>query len=160
MEKSSTKTQVSAGGVAYRETDGKVEVALISVGEYRRWQLPKGMVNQGETPEQAALREVREEAGINTQLEGYLDKIEYWYYAHKGQNQIRFHKYVHFYLLRYLSGDVRDHDHEVEDARWVEIHEAINTLTFEDEKKLVSKAQVLISSGPSSPAQENANGTP
>src|SRR5829696_1948788 len=59
-----TETQVSAGGAAFRKTATGLEVALISVGNPPRWQLPKGLVDSGETPEVAAVREVREEAGI------------------------------------------------------------------------------------------------
>ena len=59
-----TKEQVSAGGVVYRRSGGRAEVALISVGEPARWQLPKGLVGRGETPLEAALREVEEETGL------------------------------------------------------------------------------------------------
>jgi 8-oxo-dGTP pyrophosphatase MutT (NUDIX family) len=147
MGEFSTKMQVSAGGVAFRQEGGRVEVVLISVGEDRRWQLPKGLVNRGETPEQAALREVREEAGIETELVDFLDKIEYWYFAKRGGSRVRFHKFVHFFLLRYLSGDVNDHDQEVNEARWLEIDQAIETLTFEDEQELVRKARETLKKG-------------
>jgi 8-oxo-dGTP diphosphatase len=141
MERLITKNQISAGGIAYRQEDGKIEVALIAAGERRRWQLPKGLVNQGETPEQAAVREVREEAGIETELLSFLNKIEYWYFSNHGKERVRYHKFVHFYLLRYLTGDVNNHDFEVEEARWVDIDQAIEMLVFEDEKKLVRKAR-------------------
>ncbi len=139
-----TETQVSAGGVAFRRPPGALEVALISVGPGARWQLPKGMVADGETHEQAALREVREEAGIDTELIAPIDRVEYWFYAtHKGQ-RVRFHKYVYFFLLRYRGGDVADHDHEVNEARWVEIERALALLAFESDRKLVARARELI----------------
>src|SRR5262245_11141902 len=119
-----TKTQVSAGGVAFRLQEGQIEVALISVGENERWQLPKGLVGQEEDHETTALREVREETGLETELVQFIDKIEYWYYSGAGAKRIRFHKFVYFYLLRYLGGDVKNHDHEVNEARWIEINEA------------------------------------
>src|ERR1700690_2736207 len=75
------KFQISAGGVAFRRQAGQIEVALISVGSGPRWQLPKGMVNPDETNEIAAQREVREEAGIDTELGALIDRVEYWYYA-------------------------------------------------------------------------------
>jgi 8-oxo-dGTP pyrophosphatase MutT (NUDIX family) len=139
-----TETQVSAGGVAFRRRRGKVEIALISVGEQARWQLPKGIVGRDEPPESAALREVREEAGIETELIGPLDTIEYWYVSSKRGQRVRFHKFVHFYLARYRSGDVRDHDHEVNEARWVSIDEASDLLAFASEKKIVQRAKELI----------------
>jgi 8-oxo-dGTP pyrophosphatase MutT (NUDIX family) len=134
-----TKLQISAGGVAFRTVEGRIEVALISVGEDNRWQLPKGIVDKGESTETAAVREVREEAGVNTRPLSLIDKIEYWYHG-KGE-RVRYHKFVYFYLLRYESGDVTNHDDEVNEARWVEIDEAIGMLAFESEKRIVEKAR-------------------
>ncbi len=144
MSKVSTKLQFSAGGVAFRKQDGQVEVALISVGEDNRWQLPKGLVDKGESTEVAAIREVREEAGIDTEMVTRIDKVEYWYFWKENGQRIRYHKFVYFYLLRYKSGDVRDHDHEVNEARWVVIDDAIKILAFDSEKKIVEKAKELI----------------
>ena len=142
--KSPTKTQISAGGVAFRSNGNQVEVALISVGESRRWQLPKGIVNIDESTETAALREVREETGLNTDLIELIDKVEYWYYATEKGQRVRYHKYVYFYLLRFKSGDVADHDHEVTEARWVSIEEASTMLAFKSEQDVVVKARSLI----------------
>ncbi len=144
MASISTQTQVSAGGVAYRLDRDPVQVALISVGEEQRWQLPKGLINQGESKEEAALREVREEAGIDTRLEGLIDKIEYWYYSKGKEQRVRFHKYVYFFLLRYISGDVADHDQEVNEACWAGIDEASTMLAFESEKKILAQAKEMI----------------
>lgn len=142
MPKVPTKLQISAGGVAFRNLNRKVEVALISVGPANRWQLPKGIVDKGESNETAAVREVREEAGVNTSLVSLIDKTEYWY-NDKSQN-VRFHKFVYFFLLRYESGDVADHDDEVNEARWVEINEATELLAFDSERKIVEKAATMI----------------
>lgn len=137
-----TKPQISAGGVAFRTMKGRVEVALISVGSENRWQLPKGIVDKGESTEAAALREVREEAGIVTNPLNLIDKTEYWYYDRR--QRVRFHKFVYFYLLRYESGKVTDHDDEVNEARWVEIDDAIKMLAFDSERKVVEKAKTMI----------------
>jgi 8-oxo-dGTP pyrophosphatase MutT (NUDIX family) len=144
MSKVPTKLQFSAGGVAYRERDAQLEVALISVGDDGRWQLPKGLIDKGESTEDAAVREVREEAGIDTEVVERLDKVEYWYFWKEDDQRVRYHKYVYFYLLRYKSGDVRDHDDEVNEARWVSIDDAIKMIAFDGEKKIVEKVRELI----------------
>lgn len=147
MSQVPTQLQISAGGVAYRKRRGRIDVAIISVGEENRWQLPKGIVDKGESTEAAAMREVREEAGIETEAIELLDKAEYWYYGKNRAGRVRFHKFVYFYLLRYKSGDVRDHDHEVNEARWVSINEAVDMLAFSSEKKIVERAREIIEAG-------------
>lgn len=144
MSKVPTKLQISAGGVAFRKQGGQLEVALISVGVTNRWQLPKGIVDKGESTEDAAVREVREEAGVDTEVIDRIDKVEYWYVAKEKGGRVRYHKFVYFYLLRYKAGDVSDHDDEVNEARWVEINDAIKLLAFESEKRIVEKAKELI----------------
>ena len=136
---------MSAGGVVFRRRGSLVEVALISVGEERRWQLPKGIVDAGETAEAAALREVREETGLSAEIVAPLEAVEYWYFS-KGAatRRVRYHKLVHFFLMRYESGDVADHDAEVNEARWVEIGEAARSLTFKSERKVVEEARALV----------------
>lgn len=146
MNKVPTKLQISAGGVAYREQDAGIEIALISVGDDNRWQLPKGLVDKGEATEHAAVREVREEAGIDSEVIERLDKVEYWYFWNEDEQRVRYHKYVYFYLLRYKSGDVQDHDREVNEARWFKINDSINVLAFDSEKKIVEKARELLES--------------
>lgn len=140
-----TQEQVSAGGVVFRRRDAGVEVVLISVGEKSRWQLPKGLVGRNESPEQAALREVREETGCECELIAPVETAEYWYVgtARTG-GRVRFHKFVHFYLMRYVSGDVRDHDQEVNEARWFEIADACAALAFKSERQVAARARDLI----------------
>ncbi len=144
MSRVSTRTQVSAGGVAFRKKGSRTEVVIVSIGNNHRWQLPKGIVNTGESLESAAMREVREETGVETEMIGAIDKVEYWYYSIDRGERVRFHKFVHFYLLRYKSGDVRNHGWEVNEARWVEIDKACQMLAFKSEREIVKRAKAMI----------------
>jgi len=142
--KAPVKEQVSAGGVVFRGPTGSVEVVIVSVGGQNRWQLPKGLVEKGENPEITAVREAREEAGVDSEVVQPIETIEYWYVGLDNGVRVRFHKRVHFYLLRYLSGDTGDHDWEVNEARWVPIEEATTQLTFDNERRVMEKARELI----------------
>ena len=139
-----TLPQISAGGVVYRLKNGHPEVVLISVGNPPRWQLPKGMIDRGESAEIAARREVQEEAGVDSELLEPLETIEYWYFANQRGRRVRFHKQVHFFLFRYLTGDPANHDHEVSEARWVDLAEAEEMVRFDSEKKVLRRAKELI----------------
>ncbi len=136
-----SRTEASAGGVIYRSGEsGPIEVALIRTHE-RRWQLPKGWIEVGEAPEHAAMREVREEAGVEGEVVGPIDKIEYTFTSTYDPEPAIVHKTVMFFLLRYTSGSTDDHDDEVIEARWVSIHDAQRMLAFRDEKRMVSMAE-------------------
>jgi len=104
------KYEVSAGGLVLRWNGSSLEALLIGRGEPRVWSLPKGHVEAKETHEQAALREVREETGCWAEILSKLSDISYWFYL----NRTKHKKSVHFYLMRYLSGDTANHDHEVD----------------------------------------------
>jgi len=138
------KDQTSAGGVVFRRDQGLVEVVIVAVGGNNRWQLPKGLVDKGESPEITAVREAREEGGVSSQVVQPIETIEYWYVGLDNGTRVRFHKRVHFYLLRYLSGDTKDHDWEVNEARWVPIEGAKNQLVFDNERQVMERARELI----------------
>ncbi|MGJ3247375.1 MAG: NUDIX hydrolase [Elainellaceae cyanobacterium] len=137
----------SAGGVVFRNRNATFDIILISVGESRRWQLPKGLIDDGETLEATALREVKEETGTTAELLQPIDAIDYWYYGDSNGERVRHHKVVHFFLMKYQSGDVADHDDEVHEAQWTEINRAIALLAFDSEKNVVKRAYTLARSG-------------
>ena len=112
-----TKDQVSAGGVAFCQIRSKIQTEIVSGKPSLRWQLPKGIADPGETPDVTALREVREKAGVETNLLELIEFVQYWYQRVQYGKRIRHHKFVHFYLLEYTGGDVKDHDHEIAEAR-------------------------------------------
>jgi 8-oxo-dGTP diphosphatase len=139
-----TLEQRSAGGVVYRYNGASREVVIIKMLPEMRWQLPKGLIDEGETSEQAALREVREESGIEAELVSPIDAIQYWFTAEWNGERRRIHKFVQFYLMKYRAGDVNDHDHEVEEARWTTIDTALSMLNFQSERDIVSKAVAIL----------------
>jgi uncharacterized protein involved in tolerance to divalent cations/ADP-ribose pyrophosphatase YjhB (NUDIX family) len=138
-----TVREVSAGGVMYRKNSDQIQIALIHVRN--RWGLPKGHVEEGERIEETALREVREETGLEGRVVKKLGDIRYAYRDKTKEDEpIRIYKRVHFYLLRYLKGDVRDHDHEVDEARWFPMDQVIKNLKFATERKMVHRALSIL----------------
>lgn len=131
--------QRSAGGVVYQERDGDMWVALIATKEGRMWGLPKGLIEKGEGPLQAALREVREEAGLLGEPVAGLGCIEYWF-RDSGAKALC-HKFVHYYLLSYTGGDVGDHGWEVDEARWFRVDQAMQRCSYENEREVLAKAR-------------------
>ena len=134
---SATSTEVSAGGVVVRDDEVIVIVPTRRAADGRKvLALPKGHVDPGETPAQAAQREVREEAGVDAVLVGRLGEVRYWYQ----RNGRKIPKLVTFFLFDYRAGDVADHDSEVEQARWIPLEEAARTLTYKGEREMVERA--------------------
>ena len=139
-----TRNEASAGGVVFRLGDGGgFDVVLIRTHE-GRWQLPKGWIEDGESMDQTALREVREEAGVDAEVVGPLDMIKYTYTSTYDPEPARVRKRVHFFLLRYLRGSTDDHDDEVQEARWTEIAEAERILAFKDERRMLTLARAAL----------------
>jgi 8-oxo-dGTP pyrophosphatase MutT (NUDIX family) len=131
-----TRDEHSSGGAVLDMRDGVPYVALIATRSSTRWGLPKGAVMDGETSEQAALREVKEETGLDAEIVRPLDTIEYYFRA--GDTLI--HKRVDFYLMRYVAGDLVPQLSEVDDVKWIELREAIAIASFESERKLLESA--------------------
>jgi 8-oxo-dGTP pyrophosphatase MutT (NUDIX family) len=129
--------EFSAGGVV---VDGDSVVVIVPVkraaGGRLVLGLPKGHLDGDETAEQAATREVAEETGVTADLVGELGEVDYRY-ERRGR-QIA--KRVRFYLFEYRTGDVADHDHEIEEARWMPLTEAASALTYGGEREMVRRA--------------------
>ena len=138
------RLEISAGGVIFRQGGSGTDVCLIATQGGKAWQLPKGLIEDGEPPEAAAKRDVTEETGLTGTLLQRLEKIEYWYVWDFGQGSERVHKFVHFFLFRYTDGSTEDHDDEVDDARWFPLDEAQERLSFDGERKVLAKAAAAI----------------
>jgi 8-oxo-dGTP pyrophosphatase MutT (NUDIX family) len=131
--------ETSYGGVTVRGG----EVLVITPAGKRVTGLPKGGPNGGETPEQTARREVREETGVNVAVREPLGAVEYWY--RRGGKRV--FKTVHFFLCDFVSGSTADHDHEVDDARWIPLREALTVLTYPGERALIERALSKLGAG-------------
>ena len=137
--RTTTRTEISAGGVVYRrETDG-VEV-LLAARRTRRgelaWGLAKGGIEPDETVEDAAVREVREETGIDADIERSLGETRYFYVW----EDVRVRKTVHFFLMRATGGDLGDHDDEMEDVRWFPLERAMKRAAYKGEREVLARA--------------------
>ncbi len=133
------QVQRSAGGVICQKREGKMWVALIATKGGEVWGLPKGLVEKGEKPLQTALREVEEESGLRGEPVTDLGYIEYWY--RNSTTKVLYHKFVHYYLLSHVGGDVTQHDWEVHEARWFPIEEAIERASYQNERGVLIKAR-------------------
>jgi 8-oxo-dGTP pyrophosphatase MutT (NUDIX family) len=134
-----TRREISAGGVVYRRRRGKVQIALAARRTRRGdlvWGLAKGAIEPEETPEAAAVREVREETGLHARIEDSLGEIRY-FYVWEG---VRVRKLVHFFLMRATGGNVIDHDEEMEDVRWFALAEAAKAAAYKGERQVIERA--------------------
>ncbi|HEX6075358.1 MAG TPA: NUDIX hydrolase [Micromonosporaceae bacterium] len=135
--------EVSAGGLVIRDRDGQVVGVLIAKHDRRGrlvWSLPKGHVEEGETLEQTATREVREETGVTGEVIGPIGSVDYWFVF--GGRKI--HKTVHHFLLRRVTGELSDRDVEVVDVAWVPLSEIPDRLAYPDERRLMCQVHVLL----------------
>jgi 8-oxo-dGTP pyrophosphatase MutT (NUDIX family) len=131
------ESEFSAGGVVVRDGECVVIVPTRRAADGSAvLALPKGHPDGRESPADAALREVREETGVEAALVEKLGDVRYWYM--RGGRRIA--KVVSFYLLDYLAGELDDHDHEVEDARWMPLEQAARELTHRGERDMAARA--------------------
>jgi len=133
---------VSAGGVVYRVVDGKIETALCGRKDSVRWSLPKGTPDEGESLEETALREVREETGLEVTIDAPIGSINYWFVSLDDRTHCN--KTVHFYLMTPKGGSTDQHDPEFDEVRWFPSEEAIKSLTYANETRVLEKALAMI----------------
>ena len=125
--------------------DAGVQVCLIRPAGRTIWGLPKGGVEPGESYADTAVREVAEETGIQGVVEQELGAIDYSFYSR--QDGGRIHKTVHYFLVRAVGGDTARHDHEVSEARWMSVDDALSTMTYPNEREIVRRAAEALGRG-------------
>ncbi|HVZ58424.1 MAG TPA: NUDIX domain-containing protein [Patescibacteria group bacterium] len=134
------KFEYSAGGVVVKKEKDKLWVLVIESSRYHHRGLPKGHIGdtiKGETKEEAALREVKEETGAQGTILRELNPITY-FYSFEGEKR---KKTVYFFLMRYTGGDITQHDIESENVEWISVDEIEQRLTYEDERKVCREAR-------------------
>lgn len=127
------KREFSAGGIVF---NSQGQVLLTKHSQNKHWSFPKGLIDTSQTMEDSALREVKEEGGIEAEIIG---KVGYSKYVYTFKEEKIF-KIVIYFLMKYLSGSPKEHDWEVEEANWYEPEAALKQLTFSQDKELLKKA--------------------
>jgi 8-oxo-dGTP pyrophosphatase MutT (NUDIX family) len=133
--------------VVHRTVDGRPQVLLVHRRSPRLWALPKGTPDSGETIEETALRETREETGIEVEIERRLRSIRYFFV----RGSTRFHKTVHFFLMQPIGGAIEHHDAEFDEVRWTDLEEALAILNHATERSVVEEAAQVLSEMESHP---------
>lgn len=127
------KREFSAGGIVFND---KGQVLVTQHSQNKHWSFPKGLIDPGQTSQQAAIREVKEEGGVVAEIIGKVGYSKYVYTL----NGEKIFKIVTYFLMKYVSGDIKGHDWEVSDIGWYEPEEALKKLSFNQDKQLLKKA--------------------
>lgn len=141
MPRYPTKRATSAGGLVYADRADGRWVVLISrrnAGGQLQWTLPKGGLEEGEDLQAAAVREVKEETGLEVAIAAKLGVVDYWFVWRP--EEVRYHKYVHYYLMTAEGGDLSARDDEAEDVQWLPLSQALARLSHANERRLVAAA--------------------
>ena len=135
---------ISAGGIVYRKDSTAIYIAVCGRKDPKTFNLPKGTPDIGETTQETALREVREETGLEVKSIRYIDSIEYWVANHPDYQGQRLRKQVYYYLMEPTGGDFSRHDDEFDTVEWVESSMIPDILTHKNEVEIVQKGLSLV----------------
>ncbi len=137
------KFEFSAGGVLYKKEDNKIWVLLCQHSQHHGWVFPKGIIGdqiENESKEATAIREVKEETGAHGKIIKTLPPVSYWYVWKKEKIK----KTVYYFLMKYVAGDITQHDTEMENVEWLAINEVEKRLTYKADKQVWAEAKKLI----------------
>ena len=140
--KRKVERHVSAGGVVYRIVDGRIETVLCGRREPLRWSLPKGTPDAGESLQETALREVREETGLDVAIEAPIGNINYWFVTPR--DRVHCNKTVHFFLMAHKGGSTDRHDPEFDEVEWFPSDQALRNLAYANEARVMDRALAMI----------------
>jgi 8-oxo-dGTP pyrophosphatase MutT (NUDIX family) len=135
--------EFSAGGAVFKKKGPNYLWLMVRPAGSTRWQLPKGKIDPDETSEKAAAREVKEEGGVTAKPLKKIGSSQYFFFL-KGK---RIFKTVTYFLMEYLRNSQKGHDHEVEETRFLPLTQALEKLTFEDDRKILQKAETSLKEG-------------
>lgn len=147
------KDEISAGGIVFKKMQSQKSKVVSIVwlvcqhSEHKGWVFPKGLIgdlNVDESMESAAIRETKEEGGVNARIMRSIGKPAVYFYTFKGQ---KIRKTVHYFLMEYVSGDTKDHDWEMMDARFMTKDEVRKILTYQSDKKAFEQALSFVDLG-------------
>ena len=139
------KFEFSAGGIVYKKEGGQTFVLVSQQSQHHGWVLPKGLIgdkeeNKNQTKEETALREVKEETGAIGEIEKELTPVSYWY-MWEGEKR---KKTVYYFLMKFIGGDITQHDKEMEDVEWISYNDVSNRLTYSSDKQVWEEAKRFI----------------
>jgi 8-oxo-dGTP pyrophosphatase MutT (NUDIX family) len=146
--KVTVRREVSAGGLIWRRSNGKVDVVLVRPAGKQTWVLPKGHLEPGEGAIEAAAREATEESGLQVVAGEPLGEVSYVYSWRDSpaDSSIKIFKRVHFYLMECIGGDPAAHDAEIDEVAWLSIDDAIDRASHKSERDLIVKARTILAS--------------
>jgi 8-oxo-dGTP diphosphatase len=144
------KFEFSAGGIVYRKNPN-LQILMCQHSQHHGWVFPKGLIDKGEKKEETAVREVKEETGIDAEIEKELEPTSYWYQWEGDKVK----KTVYFYIMKFKGGDTNDHDYEMEQVEWIDYNDVSEKLTYPSDKKLWDKARHFLAQNSKNFEEEN-----
>lgn len=134
------KFEFSAGGVVYKNDNEGLKILVSQHSQHHGWVFPKGLIDKGEKKEKTAIREVKEETGAKAEIMKQMKPVSYWY-VWEGEKR---KKTVYYFIMKYVAGDITQHDHEMEAVEWLAPENVEGRLTYKGDKDVFKEAFPLI----------------